>query len=205
MSLVYALVAKSSPDEMRYIGRTDASNPAGRHKDHLNEALKDVDTYKCNWIRKVLSSSDEVLVITVESELTFERSVQQEIFYIAYYRTLGHRLTNATDGGEGAFGYRHTEETKKVMSNVNSGRVLTQEHKDKIRDARQGKPRSEETKQKISLNTTGHTHSEEAKSKMRGPRPAAIGKKRSEETKKRLSENKRKYWEQRRNNPDIIV
>jgi hypothetical protein len=44
-----------------------------------------------------------------------------------------------TDGGDGVSGYRHTEECKKIMSNLRKGRTfkpLSEQHKNKLRKTR---------------------------------------------------------------------
>lgn len=63
-------------------------------------------------------------------------------------------------------GKRHTEETKRKLSNANKGKL-------------KGKPRSEETKRKISIALKGRTSPNK-------------GKKHSEETKKKMSESRSK-------------
>jgi hypothetical protein len=210
MALVYALIAKSAPDEMRYIGKTCDHTPDRRLYGHVYDAKNTSSmTYKCNWIRKVLRLGDEVLVIVLESNLTEKQSFQRETFLIDYYKTLGHRLTNQTDGGEGASGWVHTEETKRKISAGNRGKVLSEETKRKISIGNQGRVMSEEhkamllsvnrgntyskgripseeTKEKIRIKQLGNTyalgskHSKESKLKNR---EYALGRKQSQETK----------------------
>lgn len=189
MSIVYALFAKSNPDEMRYIGRSGDKTPKGRLKSHFKETDQGDQTYKCNWIRKVLRSNDEVIAIILESNLTFEQSVEREIFLIAHYRSLGHRLTNATDGGEGMLGYKQPSEVKAKISATLTGRIFTEKHVANMSLARIGKRTgkvcTEEIREKLRLANTGHVVSEEARRKNR---ESNLGKKRSEETRRRIGE-----------------
>ena len=100
-----------------------------------------------------------------------------EKFYIKKFnaREVGYNLT---DGGDGILGRKHTEETRKKMSesqkanyikenHPNFGKHLSEETKEKLSEAKKDKPRSEETKQKISDAMKGKHHSEDTKQKMR--------------------------------------
>lgn len=100
-----------------------------------------------------------------------------EKFYIKKFnaRQVGYNLT---DGGDGILGIKHTEETRKKMSesqkanyikenHPNFGKHLSEETKEKLSEAKKGKIRSEETKQKISDAMKGKHHSEDTKQKMR--------------------------------------
>jgi len=89
---------------------------------------------------------------------------------------------NLTAGGDGVFGFKHTEEQKKRNGNLKRGTKASKETKEKMKQAHLGeknhffgKQHSEETKQKIALAKTGKV----------GP---WIGKPRSEETKRKISE-----------------
>jgi DNA mismatch endonuclease (patch repair protein) len=89
-------------------------------------------------------------------------------------------------------GKKHSDETKKLMSEKSLGRkrILTEEHKLAISKARTGFIVSTETKQKISkslisnTNSKGKVRSEEFKQKQRN---SHLGKSRSEEFKRKMS------------------
>lgn len=92
---------------------------------------------------------------------TEEEAFDHEMFLINCFKEMGHLLTNKTDGGEGASGYKHSEKTKLKMKHVTS-----KETKQKISLARQGKYAgknhsrygvvvTEETRQKMRVANTG--------------------------------------------------
>ena len=78
-----------------------------------------------------------------------------EIGLITKYKSQGINLCNVTIGGDGASGYKHTEETKTVMAKKKIWRKLTEEHKQKISQSSKGKTISEEQKLKISNSLKG--------------------------------------------------
>lgn len=116
-------------------------------------------------------------------------------------------------------GYKHTEETKRKISEVLQGhsvseetrrkiseasnggyfrgRKHTEETKQKMSKAAKGKTFSEETRRKIGLASKGRTFSEEAKEKMGRPHR---GKPKSEATRRKMSEAARRNW----SNPEFL-
>ena len=202
MSLVYALVAKGNPSEIRYVGKTDSETPNRRLSAHLSQSRKLANqTYKHNMIRKALADGDEILAIILESGLTSEEVIQREIFLIAYYREQGHRITNATDGGEGSSGRTTSEETKvkqsiSMLGQKNAlGAKRSREFKENLSIL--GSNRSDETLSKMSMGMRGNTnalgskHSDATKEKIRAAR---TGNTRTDETKA----NMRTAWIKRK-------
>lgn len=57
-------------------------------------------------------------------------------------------LCNLTDGGDGASGYKHTDEAKRKIGDKSRLKVLTDATKEKLRLANFGKKASDETKEK---------------------------------------------------------
>ncbi len=147
----------------------------------------------------------------IEEVESAERAYELEMYYIKEYNTKVPNGYNITDGGDGIFGWelseeyrkecservkqlhnekkvgmygkKHTEETKKKMSdslrgNQNClGRILSEDTKSKISSSHKGKILSESTKNKISENhhnvsgeknpMYGKKHSPETIEKMR--------------------------------------
>ena len=109
-------------------------------------------------------------------------------------------LRNLTDGGDGACGYKHTEEAKEKIKQANSGKKYalgthrTEEQKRKMSLANLGKIRSEDTKKKLSEVAKGRIISPETRKKMSekriGSKNHRFGKVVSQETRRKISEAK---------------
>lgn len=117
---------------------------------------------KLNKIRKLLSLGLSPIVRKVEENVSDEQAIDFECLLIAEIRDLGIALTNMTDGGDGAQGYKHTEEHKQRMREKFKGRVITEEHRQKM-----CKPKSAQGRKNIAEArlTTGYRPSEETKRK----------------------------------------
>jgi len=65
------------------------------------------------------------------------------------------------------YGRKHSEETRKKLSEVNKGKKHSEESKKKMSEVQKGKKVSEETRKRMSEANKGRKHSEESKKKMR--------------------------------------
>ena len=176
--------------------------------------------YSTNRIIK--PPKDKSRVIYLKQNLTEEEAFRHEIYMIAVFgrKDLGTGiLYNLTDGGDGASGLSHSEESKIKMSGAKKGKSQSEETRRKMSEAKigenhpnYGKTHSEETIKKMSeahkniteetrkklseaskgnTNMLGKTHSEESRKKM-----SEAHKNITEETRIKLSEAKkgRKWW-----------
>lgn len=202
VSFIYGL---TEPDgsEIRYVGK--GVDPSGRYRDHIIETNKGGKTHRHNWIRGVLKSGrmpGQVILQVVP----FGLSGVFEMVWIHACRRKGHRLTNATWGGDGIGGFRHTHIAKEKMASAHRGKStwnkgkktgpLSPEHCDKISKGNKGikkpgtsvalkgrkrRPLSTKHKADISATLTGHHQSPEtcaAKSTaLKGRLPWNAGKK----------------------------
>jgi hypothetical protein len=113
-------------------------------------------------------------------------------------------LRNLTDGGEGSSGLRHSDKTKKKMSDsqknrvtddfrslissIRKGKKLSEETKKKISDAKKGIKLANDTKRKLSSANKGKKHTEETKQKMKAAYKYSEKRTQiSDETRKKLS------------------
>ena len=92
---------------------------------------------------------DKTRVIFLKQNITEEEAFKHEIYMIAVFGRIDLGtgiLHNRTNGGEGASGNIHTEETRRKISEKNKGKKRTEEQKQKLREAQ--KNQSEETRRK---------------------------------------------------------
>ena len=157
---------------------------------HLDEAkyYTKRKSKKLNKIRKLMSLGMKPIITKVEENVSDAQAIDFECLLIAEMRDIGIPLTNMTDGGDGAKGYKHAEENKRLASERQKNRVMTEEHKQKMR-----KPKSEEGRKNIALarQTTSYRPSDETKSKVSKAligRPSPMkGRTQSKEAKAKMS------------------
>lgn len=106
--LVYYL--HDSSDIPRYIGKTSKRNLPNRFTSHIGHAknlekclktgekFKEGNLHKSRWI---LKNNYNVQIKPLLEGLTEDEALEKEIYFIEYYNSLGHNLTNFTNGGEG--------------------------------------------------------------------------------------------------------
>jgi hypothetical protein len=133
---------------------------------------------KCGYVAEV-----------IEDDLSWEEACEKEIYWIKYYGRADLKegnLVNMTDGGEGNNNIIFTNETKKILSQKNIGKIHSTETKKLMSLSKIGKSHTNETKQKIKNklkgrigNRLGSILSEETKQKMSA---SHIGKPKSIET-----------------------
>jgi hypothetical protein len=144
-------------------------------------------------VRRVRPPKDKSRIIFLKQNLTEEEAFKHEIYMIDVFGRIDLGtgiLHNRTDGGEGASGFVHSDETKRKWSERMKGK----------NNPMYGKLRSEEIRSKLSEQMKGESnpfygksHSKETKQRWSEQRK---GTKYSEQTKQKLSEQRkgRKWW-----------
>jgi hypothetical protein len=102
---------------------------------------------------------DKSRIIFLKQNLLEEKAFKHEIYMIAVFgrKDLGTGiLRNKTNGGDGASGFIHSEETKRKISEKHKGKILSVEHRKKLSEMKEGKNNpnygkslSKETKRKV--------------------------------------------------------
>lgn len=193
--LIYGLLDPRD-GTLRYIGKS--SSGMSRPRDHARPSRVRVErTHKANWVRSLLAIGLCPQIVVIEEHPTSDDLGEAEQFYIAYFKTLGCRLTNATEGGEGAPGVQVSDSTRAKQSVARRGRRFTSEHRAAIAAGLKGHEVSLETRQKIGARHKGNTYcvgrelSEASRAKMSESvsRTSPMrGKKLSPETRAKMSE-----------------
>lgn len=185
MFTVYTL-EDADTQEIRYVGLTRTSLKR-RLSGHKRTARCGSNRRVYNWLRKCQKIPS---IKALETHASLHEAQEAEKFFIAYFKYVGVRLTNLTEGGEGTLGLRSNRrgiplpiETKEKISRTlqghsyNKGIPKTKEHRQKLSDAKKGVPLCATHSQRISAahkksglkppSWAGKTHTEETKNKMR--------------------------------------
>lgn len=149
-------------DEVRYVGWTvDVEH---RYGCHLSPGPRDRNTYKARWVANLMSQNVKPTIEVIDSGVGEWQSVER--YWILHYRMQGAQLTNTTDGGQGALGYKPTPETIEKLRAVATGRKATNETRRKMSESRRGKKRSSEFIIKMIGINKGRKHTAEARANM---------------------------------------
>ena len=162
---IYAYLRKTN-NTPYYVGK--GSGKRAQHKGH----------------HETKPPEDRKLIVILEANLTEIGAFALERRYIRWYgrKDLGTGiLRNRTDGGDGASGSRHTEESKQKISNKMVGRKKPKGFGEASSLRQRGKKLSKEHIENISKackGKVGHLHTDDAKArisatKLGKPNPAA--------------------------------
>mgnify|MGYP001612131256 FL=1 len=129
---IYLLIDPITND-VRYIGKSvDIRNRLYFHFSYW--CLQKERTHKANWLRHLHAQGLKPNILIREYDRDALSLIEQ--FWIAIARNLGCRLTNHTDGGEGAIGARRSKETRERIRRANLGRKQKPESRAKISEGR---------------------------------------------------------------------
>lgn len=133
MIQIYTLSSSAKPDVIRYVGKTSLTLKKRLSK-HMSDC-SNVNTYKNRWIRKELKNGNSILIKSIYAVPSNEPWEPWEIFFIAQYKSLGYKLTNATKGGEGLhgkdnpfFGKKHDLSTRLKMSSLRKNKKAVNQY-----------------------------------------------------------------------------
>jgi hypothetical protein len=121
---VYLHILKSentSIHDIFYVGKGNSNRIKYKDRPH--------NLYHTRYLNKHGTDNIEIRFLECDSE---SHAFELEVSIIKILKSLGVCLTNMTDGGEGASGYKHTEESKDAMSKSAAGRVATPEQREML-------------------------------------------------------------------------
>lgn len=179
---VYALL---DPDTKLpfYIGKGINRRISAHYYDRIDKPRS--NKHKINKINKILANGKEPITEIVADSLEEDVALIWETLLICIWgRSVDGSgiLTNLCSFGHGRTGLKHTEETKRKISEKNKNFKHTKEAIEKIRQYHLGKQFSEESRLKMSI--AKQNMSDETKEKLR---QIALGRpKMREETRKKL-------------------
>ena len=170
MAYVYRHIRKDK-DQVFYIGiGTRKGNHRAKSKSSRNKI----------WNSIVNKTSYDVEILFEDVDLNF--AIKKEIELISLYGKIidgTGTLCNLTDGGEGTFGFKHTEEFKKKLKGLRIGENNPMYGKKGILSPSYGKKQSEEQRRK---------NSESKKGRFEKEKNPFYGKKHTDEDRKKMSE-----------------
>lgn len=200
---IYTLHDPRDPDVVRYVGW--ATDTRRRFNQHISDARANRDQTYCGRWKRTLLVEGILPVLTIVESGSGSGWGSAESKWVAHFKSLGHRLTNLTDGGDGTRGYQWpiekirklTDEQKKRIGDAHRGRKHTPESRTNMRVAHLGRKHTPEQTAKISQANRGRKQSEEERAKRQGKKmpPEAVaksaasrrGQKRSPEFSKKMS------------------
>jgi group I intron endonuclease len=170
----------------RYVGKTKG-DIRKRLTTHLSTSRM-LKTYKDKWINKVGRNKVKIILIEV---CLYEHSNEREIFWISKFLEFGYKLTNATGGGDGGVGKKHSEETKKKISETKKTN-MTDEYREKLSKCHMGIKMKENSLNILKKRMIGNKywkdkHTEATKDKMSKSKKGKVSYIPNDETKSKIS------------------
>lgn len=165
----FAIYTLSDPvtDELRYVGCTSGPLEKRLYRHCIPAELKRRN-HRTNWVRSIVDQGVRPKIELVETQPTREAMFDTEIFYIAYFRSLGFRLVNEVPGGRGGGAPNPSPERRAKMSAAHMGKKQSAEQIEKRVSQFRGKkrpPMSQEWKDKIASTLSGHVQTAESRAK----------------------------------------
>lgn len=152
-------------------------------------------TGRTDFWKRIVDKHGFTVSIT-HKNLIWEEACVIEKYLVSFYGKIndGGVLCNITDGGEGAFGRKTSDNTKNKIRNSLLGRNHSEEAKAKMSQSRKGKPSS----------FKGKSFSEESKRKISNSKKGTISPKRGIKLSEETIEKMRKSLKGRKAHPNTI-
>lgn len=101
--------------EIRYVGKTSEKLNYRLNKHTTISELKKKNK-RTNWIKSLKKIKLNPIIKELDIAFSHEESIFLEIYWISQFKNWGFNLVNATNGGEGSINFKHSNESKKKMS-----------------------------------------------------------------------------------------
>lgn len=103
---------------VKYVGLKSVTLKNRLNK-HYNSIKSTKNKHKINWFNKNFSN---ITIEKIDECVDIDKAFEREKYWIKYYKNIGSKLINKTDGGEGCIVYKHTEEALCKISGKNNHR-----------------------------------------------------------------------------------
>lgn len=177
---------------IRYVGVT--IHPDQRLREHLSKWSLKKRSRKNGWLKSLLKLDLRPTMPWLEIADHWDEACEIEQFWIEKLLNQGFDLTNLTKGGDGIYGYQHSEETKKKIGAANKGLPRSQELRDRISRTKMGRkmpPRRADWGANLSEALKGHRMPDSVRQKLL---LANTGRKQSDATKEKRRLTWQKKW-----------
>jgi len=177
---MFIYIVTNDVNHKSYVGLHSGSGLRKRWKNHLSAALAGEGSILYNAIRKYGPANFHVTAVW-SGHISPEKLKMLERYYIRCFQTMSPNGYNLTDGGDGSFGFKHSEEYKQSMR----GRIVADSTRQKMSLFHKGKTISTQQRQVVAeklrgnKHLLGHVHSAETRAKISA---AGKGRIKSEET-----------------------
>jgi len=118
--------------QLRYIGQTKQERLKNRFNYHVNEKT---NTRKNQWIRSIRKKGLLPEMFVIDQCYSLDELNELEIFWIAYFKYIGCRLTNVALGGGGVTGVKQSAESIAKRVAKMTGQKRSDETKRKLSEA----------------------------------------------------------------------
>lgn len=150
---VYIYVLVDPRDDMiRYVGKT--INLRARYACHCCPKEGN-GLYVKRWLKQ-LKDQNLYPVMELLEICTDDIWKEREIYWIAMGKELNWPITNLTKGGETTTGYKHTEETKRIIGEKSKAKIITEETRQRNSKAKKGVPITEQHRENIRISKLGN-------------------------------------------------
>ncbi len=164
MGTIYGLFDPRT-DELRYVGLHENDRLQVRLSKHLSRARADSSTrHSLNWMRQLMRYGMKPRIRSIQVVEGFENLKAAEKYWIAHLKSLGCRLTNSTDGGEGLV--NPSLEVREKIAASKRGKPRPASVGIRVAEASRGRRVSEETRERMSQSQTGRVQSQETRLKI---------------------------------------
>ncbi len=163
-----------------------------RIDDHERDARKGVKSHKCNVIRKIWASGEQIIKTILARFDTHKEALAYEVALIFFMDD----LTNLTYGGEGIVGLPRTAEHQRKIADARRGQKTTEELRQKLSEAHKNSARNAELLREINERKRGKPSwnkgipfSEDRRRMLSEQRKGRPRKPHTEETRRKISES----------------